>query len=235
LNKFNILAFDTATNYENLCLNVNGEIVAHKKSFATVSHSSLLLKNIDEIFREIGITSGQIDAVAIPAGPGSFTGVRIGFSVAKAFCAIQNIPLITVSTTEALAASALTYAGNAEFIVPVIDARKKEVYSAVFAVEKHKILTRQTQDMAVSIEELYNIIFAKSKNVVFAGDYFYKNEFENQMPKFGLVAAELANYNTSIALANIAVQEMERGLPDAGLSAEPLYIRKSEAEIKFGK
>lgn len=235
MNKFNILAFDTASKYENLCLNVNGEIAAHKKSFATVSHSSLLLKNIDNIFKETGVTPEQIDVVAITAGPGSFTGVRIGFSVAKAFCAIQNIPLITVSTTEALAYAALPYSGAAEFIVPALDARKKEVYSAVFAVENNKELLRQTQDMAVSIEKLYNIIFAKSKNVVFAGDYFYKSEFENQMPEFGRVAPDLANYNTSIALANIAQQQMERGMPDARLSAEPLYIRKSEAEIKFGK
>ncbi|RMF99809.1 MAG: tRNA (adenosine(37)-N6)-threonylcarbamoyltransferase complex dimerization subunit type 1 TsaB, partial [Nitrospirae bacterium] len=93
-------------------------------------HSARLMEAIDSLFNITGLKPDSIDFITVSAGPGSFTGLRVGMSTAKGFCYALGIPMVLVSSLEAMAVSAGAFRG---LIVPVFDARKKEVYAAVFS------------------------------------------------------------------------------------------------------
>ncbi len=143
-----ILNIETATEVCSVNLARDGEILVEKESLEGLNHSRLLTVFIDEIFRENSFEPAQLDAVAVSKGPGSYTGLRIGVSVAKGLCYSLGIPLIAVGTLDALgkytAARRDKYvpesinAENALFC-PLIDARRMEVYTALFNAKGEKI------------------------------------------------------------------------------------------------
>jgi len=142
-----ILNIETATEVCSVNLARDGEILAEKESQEGLNHSQLLTVFIDEIFRENSFNPVQLDAVAVSKGPGSYTGLRIGVSVAKGLCYSLGIPLIAVGTLDALGKYTAdlknkyvpdsTDAENALFC-PMIDARRMEVYTSLFNANGEK-------------------------------------------------------------------------------------------------
>ena len=127
----NILCIETASTNCSVALGVNGEIVAVKEDYDQgYSHAERLHLFIRDILKDNNLELSNLDAIAISKGPGSYTGLRIGVSAAKGLCFSLNIPLISVPTLTSLA-----YQINAEegFLVPMLDARRMEVYTAVFS------------------------------------------------------------------------------------------------------
>jgi tRNA threonylcarbamoyladenosine biosynthesis protein TsaB len=143
-----ILNIETATEVCSVNLARDGEILVEKESPEGLNHSRLLTVFIDEIFREISFNPAQLDAVSVSKGPGSYTGLRIGVSVAKGLCYSVGIPLIAVGTLDALGKYAaqnkklfiqgIEKAENALFC-PMIDARRMEVYTALFNAKGKRI------------------------------------------------------------------------------------------------
>lgn len=129
-----ILLIETATRVCSVGLLRNNQIVALREDKSVqYSHSSLLTSFIEEVVNDAGLVINQLDAVAVSKGPGSYTGLRIGVSVAKGICYALDIPLIAVNTLQAMAVTAILKDKNpARFYVPMIDARRMEVYSAVY-------------------------------------------------------------------------------------------------------
>tara|TARA_R110002012_G_scaffold291564_1_gene486036 strand:- start:33853 stop:34530 length:678 start_codon:yes stop_codon:yes gene_type:complete len=126
-----ILSIETATTNCSVSLSKEGEIFALKEDYNNgFSHAERLHVFIDEILKENNIDKSEIQAVAVSKGPGSYTGLRIGVSAAKGLCFALNIPLISVSTLEALAHQVQTSEG---IIVSMLDARRMEVYSAIYS------------------------------------------------------------------------------------------------------
>ncbi|MBW6535846.1 MAG: tRNA (adenosine(37)-N6)-threonylcarbamoyltransferase complex dimerization subunit type 1 TsaB [Mariniphaga sp.] len=143
-----ILNIETATEVCSVNLARDGEILVEKESSEGLNHSQLLTVFIDELFRENNFEPAQLDAVAVSKGPGSYTGLRIGVSVAKGLCYSLGIPLIAVGTPEAL--GKYTAQNREDFIqgientenalfCPMIDARRMEVYTALFNAKGDKI------------------------------------------------------------------------------------------------
>lgn len=136
-----ILNIETATEVCSVNLARNGEILIEKESSEGLNHSQLLTVFIEELFRESSFNPAKLDAVAVSKGPGSYTGLRIGVSVAKGLCYSLGIPLIAVGTLDALGKYAALHKEsyvadsvdlkNALFC-PMIDARRMEVYTALF-------------------------------------------------------------------------------------------------------
>lgn len=125
-----ILCIETATTNCSVALAKNGDVLALREDNSSeYSHAERLHVFIEAVLQEAGIPKSKLDAVAISKGPGSYTGLRIGVSAAKGLCYALDIPLIAVSTLESLAAQAEP---GAKYIVPMLDARRMEVYSAVF-------------------------------------------------------------------------------------------------------
>ncbi len=143
-----ILNIETATEVCSVNLARDGKVVAERESLEGLNHSKLLTVFIDEILSESNIKPEELDAVAVSKGPGSYTGLRIGVSVAKGLCYSLDIPLISVGTIEAMgkyaAANRKQYlpeginAGNTLFC-PMIDARRMEVYTALYDAEGKNI------------------------------------------------------------------------------------------------
>ncbi|GAB7255606.1 tRNA (adenosine(37)-N6)-threonylcarbamoyltransferase complex dimerization subunit type 1 TsaB [Polaribacter sp. OB-PA-B3] len=159
-----ILNIETST--KNCSVNVaeNGVVLAIKElNNGNYSHAEVLHPFIEEVLEQAAISKPQINAIAVSKGPGSYTGLRIGVSAAKGLCFALNCPLISIDTL-----TALTYAISIEegFIVPMLDARRMEVYAAIFNSDNIKIRDTKAEIIEDSsfLEEL-----EKSK-VYFLGD-----------------------------------------------------------------
>jgi tRNA threonylcarbamoyladenosine biosynthesis protein TsaB len=126
-----ILNIETATKNCSVALAKDGKTIISKEiAEEGYSHAERLHVFIEEIIKEAGITFNDLSAVAVSQGPGSYTGLRIGVSAAKGLCYALDIPLIAVDTLKALASQVTISSG---LIIPMIDARRMEVYSAIFA------------------------------------------------------------------------------------------------------
>ena len=132
-----ILNIETATKNCSVSLAKNGEILAIKElNNGNYSHAEVLHPFIDDILKEAKVDTNQIDAIAVSKGPGSYTGLRIGVSAAKGLCFALNKPLISIDTLTSLS---YTISINDGVIVPMLDARRMEVYAAIFD-KKHQLI-----------------------------------------------------------------------------------------------
>ena len=146
----NIILIETSTALCSVALAENGQITAYRESSAPKAHASLTAVFIQEMLEERGLSIADCDAVCVSKGPGSYTGLRVGVSTAKGLCFGAGKPLLAVGTLDTLVAQALEIAGQAgnddctstvipdligdpRFIIPMIDARRMEVYAAVFS------------------------------------------------------------------------------------------------------
>jgi len=150
-----ILNIETATKNCSVALAQEGKIILCKEiAEEGYSHAERLHVFIEEIIQEAGITFQDLKAIAVSQGPGSYTGLRIGVSAAKGLCFALNIPLIAVDTLQVLASQAKVKEG---LIVPMLDARRMEVYSAIFnfKLEKQREIQAEiiTEDSFESITE----------------------------------------------------------------------------------
>lgn len=128
-----ILNIETTTKSCSVVLSFNNEIVALKESQSTYTHSENITLFISDVIKNAGISLTAIDAVAISKGPGSYMGLRIGVSTAKGLCYALNKPMIAVDTLDAMALKAAKIKGdNKVLFCPMIDARRMEVYCALF-------------------------------------------------------------------------------------------------------
>ena len=141
-----ILNIETATKNCSVALAKNGETILCKEiSELGYSHAEKLHVFIEEICNESSIQLKDLHAIAVSKGPGSYTGLRIGVSAAKGFCYALDIPLISVDTLAVLASQAVSVTKENELIVPMIDARRMEVYSAIFNSKLEKIREIEAQ------------------------------------------------------------------------------------------
>src|SRR5690554_72923 len=160
----NILCLETATTNCSVALSVDGEVVAFREeNNKKFSHAEKLHVFIEEVLVEAKLDKNQLDAIAISKGPGSYTGLRIGVSAAKGLCFALDIPLISTLTLEVLAQQA-----NCDdcYIIPLIDARRMEVYSAVFDSKKNQL--RETEAEIVDQDSFSE--YLTQRKTVFLGD-----------------------------------------------------------------
>ncbi len=142
-----LLLIETSTSLCSVCLSEDGKAVAYRESSEPKAHASLTAVFVDEVLREAGLGIKDCDAVCVSKGPGSYTGLRVGVSTAKGLCFGAGIPLLAVGTLDTLVAQIAAYnaegitdtqtaqaaAQPAKYIVPMIDARRMEVYTAIFS------------------------------------------------------------------------------------------------------
>lgn len=159
-----ILNLETATKNCSVSLSENGKIISIKElNTGGFSHAEKLHPFIEEVLAKSNYALSDLDAVSISKGPGSYTGLRIGVSSAKGICYGNDIPLISISTLESMASS---QKGKSQFILPLLDARRMEVYASVFNSEGLEI--RETR--AEIIDETSFSEFLEKGKVLFFGD-----------------------------------------------------------------
>lgn len=132
-----VLHLETTTTNCSVSLARNGELLAFEEhSSAQYSHAEELHPFMTKVIEDAQIEFNQLDAVAVSMGPGSYTGLRIGVSAAKGLCFALEIPLISISTLQSLARQAKIVKG---YVIPLLDARRMEVYSAVYSPDNKEV------------------------------------------------------------------------------------------------
>lgn len=186
-----ILMIETSTDSCSVALCKGLTVLAERHTDSPKSQSSLLAPFVEEVLREAGLKALDCDAVAVSEGPGSYTGLRVGVSTAKGICFGAGIPLIAVGTLRILAEMGR---GKADCIVPMIDARRMEVYSAVF---DGKTLEQRAETAAVVLDAESYAELLPHGSVLFIGNGVEKFKplitspnalFQNCSPDAGAMA-----------------------------------------------
>lgn len=191
------------------------------------THSERLLPAIDRMLQEAGLGPGDLGGIAVSIGPGSFTGLRIGLSTAKGLAYATGLPVVTVPTLEALA---WTLPAARWQVCPVLDARKQEVYAALFQHESGALL-RLMEDAALTPEDLCARI---RKPTLFLGDGAEAyGELFRRLLGDKLLLPPLANRGARPAcVAELGRVRLLRGEREVVESLVPRYLRPSEAELR---
>ncbi|MEM9820205.1 MAG: tRNA (adenosine(37)-N6)-threonylcarbamoyltransferase complex dimerization subunit type 1 TsaB [Bacteroidota bacterium] len=162
-----LLHLETAADFCSVCLSQNDQVLGEQASNEKNKHAAQITLLIEKVMADHGLQLQNIDAVAVSAGPGSYTGLRVGSSTAKGICYALDRPLIAVDTLKALAwASYQTYQ-KAAIYVPMIDARRMEVYTSLFD-EQLQVL--EATSAKIIDEHSFANYFEKGQQLVFSGD-----------------------------------------------------------------
>ena len=224
-----ILAFDTSTPTCSVAVQADGRIA--DVSFASSrTHSHHLMQMVDQALGLAGIRVSELDAFAVTRGPGTFTGLRIGISAAKAMALAARKPLLGISGLEALAAQA---AETHRLICPMVDARRSEVYCACYRAEATG-LRRVSEERVCPPEKVLESI---EEPCLFVGNgaELYRHLVLEMRGKDGTVAPPVQNNIHASTLARMAAERFREGQGTQDASLVPQYLRKSDAELKLGK
>lgn len=222
-----ILAFETSAKAASVALLNDGVLLAEYYQNSGQTHSRTVMKMAEDLLCNCDLTVEQVDAVAVAAGPGSFTGVRIGVAAAKGFAWGRQLPCCGVSTLEAMAWSSGLADG---VVVPAMDARRSQVYTAIFRMEQG-VPQRLMEDSTISMEELCKKLQAVEGRKILVGDgaQLCYNTIGKQLPDLCLMPEHLRHQRASgVALA--AQRRLEQGIACDGASMTPSYLRLSQAE-----
>lgn len=163
----NIIQIETATTVCSVALARDGEIVAFKQVDQRNAHAEVITVFIDELVRSSGFSYTDVDAIAVSCGPGSYTGLRIGVSTAKGLCFALDKPLIAIETLESMAYGVIDDGIDKDTLLcPMIDARRMEVYTAIFNTKGENI----KPTAAEIIDELSFADILKNQKILFFGD-----------------------------------------------------------------
>ncbi|RZS98425.1 tRNA (adenosine(37)-N6)-threonylcarbamoyltransferase complex dimerization subunit type 1 TsaB [Cecembia calidifontis] len=162
-----ILSIESSTSVCSVALHESGKLTGIIELHQENVHSMKLMLLIEDLMKRTGFESGDLRAVAVSSGPGSYTGLRIGVSVAKGFAFAQDIPLIGVDTLMALAKRAQPFTKKGESIIPMLDARRMEVYTAVYDYQ-----LKSLEKLSPKVIETGNpfLEYLNQGNVYFLGD-----------------------------------------------------------------
>jgi tRNA threonylcarbamoyladenosine biosynthesis protein TsaB len=165
-----ILNIDTATEEAGICLAEDGEAIAMAVNPDQRDHASWLHAAVEKIMNDAGVRMKELQAVAVTAGPGSYTGLRVGMAAAKGFCYALNIPLITENTLKVMAMAARDQFSPEGLLCPMIDARRMEVFTAVYRGDLEEVMPT----VAMVIDEHSFSSYLADGEVSFFGGGSYK-------------------------------------------------------------
>lgn len=227
---FLILSIETATGCGSIALTRGRRLLAEATAQPEVTHSRRLLGTVDWLMQAVGVDWPELDGIAVSLGPGSFTGLRIGMAAAKGLVMATGVPMLGVSTLDALA---LTCVGGEIQICPVLDARKQEVYTAFYQpASGDGYPVRLSQDEAIRPETLAGKI--DRPTVLFgSGTTVYAEVFQEN-PLIRMLPAALT-YPRGLHVGMLAAEMLAKGETMDPATAAPCYVRASEAEINLGR
>ncbi len=219
-----ILGIDTSAVTCSVALRENGNTLCSRAITYGMTHSETLLPMVSEVFTESGKKISELDCIAIAAGPGSFTGLRIGISTVKGLAISHNIPCVSVSTLEGLATNARFYEGS--IVCALMDARRGEFYQAFFRIEKGNAV-RICEDRAVNGEKIAEEMKKECKLIIL-GDGAEK--FVSNFPQYQkFLAPEKIRFQSGESIAYIG----ESGNFQSCHSLSPTYLRLPQAEREW--
>ena len=222
-----ILAFETSAKAASAAVMADGVLLGEFYQNTGLTHSQTLLAMAQELLVECGLNMDDVDAVAVAAGPGSFTGVRIGVAAAKGLAWGRELPCCGVSTLAAMARSFGAWQG---YVCPVMDARRSQVYNALFHANCGEY-TRIREDRAISLQDLGKDLQNLAEPIFLVGDgsILCYNTLLEIVP--GLVLPpEHRMHQRAAGVALEAQRAIAAGESTDGAALVPNYLRLSQAE-----
>ena len=220
-----ILALECSAGPASSAVLEDDRIVASAFTNVAMTHSQTLMPMTVKMLSDAGLSSSDIDALAISNGPGSFTGIRIGISAVKGIAAPKSLPCYAVSTLRAIAENSRDFCG---IVCPVMDARCNQVYNALFKAENGR-LTRLCEDRALMIDELLEELAKFPENIIILGDGAHL--FEQYRSEKIAVADKDRRFQRAEGVA-LAALEGEAVSADKLM---PFYLRLPQAERELRK
>jgi tRNA threonylcarbamoyladenosine biosynthesis protein TsaB len=226
-----VLAVETSTIAGSVALIDGEELIAEYLLNIEITHSERLLSTIDRVICDAKIQMGDIDGFAISMGPGSFTGLRIGTSAVKGLAFATGKPVVGILTLDAMAENLLF---TNYLICPILDARKKEVYAALYKRDEENKLKKFTPDLAIKPKDLLKRI---QERVVFLGNGIkvYHTLIKEELRDLALFAPSNLGFPRAGIVARLSLDEFKKNNILDLDTFTPFYIRPSEAEIMVRK
>ncbi len=228
-----VLALDTSGLVATVAIMEDEKMLAEYTVQYKKTHSQTLLPMIREIVSMTETDLGQVDAIAVAGGPGSFTGLRIGSATAKGLGLALDKPIVSVPTVTGLA---YNFFGYTDWICPLMDARRNQVYTGIYRFQKEQLLTYQEQ-CAVSVEALAARVEEAVKQtginrVIFLGDGVpvHRAYLENTLTCDHIFAPQHMSGQRAGAVALCAMQMIREGKMESAAEHRPDYLRLSQAE-----
>lgn len=224
-----ILAADTGSPVNTVCVSRDGHILAETVALSGRRHSERLLETVDWVLAEAGLGLEDIEALAVSVGPGSFTGLRVGVATWKGLAVGRRLPLLGVSTLDAMTRVAVFQNG---LVCPLLDARMKEVFGAVYSFHdgrREKLVPERVGPVESFLEEI-------PSPALFLGDgaALYAEVIRRRVPG-AVFAPPHCSVPRASAVAAEALDLLARGAPADPGAVNPVYLRKSQPEEAFRK
>lgn len=226
-----LLGIDTTSNVAAVAVMDDEKCLGEMLLNHPKTHSQKMMPIIESLLRELELEMTDLDGVAVSSGPGSFTGVRIGMATAKALGHACGLPVYTVSALEAMSYNVPVYNG---LICPIMDARRDQVYTAVFKLEDG-ILKRELEDSALSISELMEHLKTYNESVLFLGDGItrFREYITDDLDKRAVFAPEHIRLQRASSVCYTVLKNSSSFTHTRYDQAEANYLRKSQAEREY--
>lgn len=227
-----VLGLDTST-LMTTCGVIDENILLGEYSLnQDMSHSEKLVPMVKEVLNNLQLKIEDIDVFGVSTGPGSFTGLRIGIATIKAFAHIFDMPIVGVSTLEALAFN-LPYN---DIVVPMIDARRDRVYTGIYKWEGQNLLTIM-EPTVMEIDTLLDLLYKDYENIVVNGDgsLLFKERILNKLQKKVRFANIGQNMCRASSICELALIKYKNGNVDDYFTLAPDYLRESQAQRELNE
>ncbi len=222
-----LLAFETSAKAASVALMEEDRLLGECYQNTGMTHSQTLMVMAQDLLRQCGKDVDQVTHVAVAAGPGSFTGVRIGVAAAKGFAWGKELPCCGVSTLEAMALGAGIWQG---YVCPVMDARRAQVYNALFRVEQGQY-QRLKEDRAIALEDLKQELLELDGPIFLVGDgsVLTHRTLAGEVPNL-VLPPEWKQHQRAVGVGLAARKLLKNGVSCDGGALVPNYLRLSQAE-----
>ena len=222
-----ILAFETSAKSCSAAIHDGQKLLAESYQNSGLTHSQTLMVMAEDLLKVCGKSAADVTHLAAAAGPGSFTGIRIGVSAAKGFAWSAEKPVYGVSTLESMALGLGVWSG---YICCCMDARRNQVYNAIFLAENGE-LTRFSEDRAIALSELKNELAHLDGPIYLVGDgaALAHKALGSELPNL-ILPPEHRQHQRAGGVALAALAAMDRGENADGAALQPNYLRLSQAE-----
>ena len=225
-----ILGIDTSSNASSVAVIEDNKLICEYTVNTKTTHSQKLMPMIENMLSMSDINIKDIDAIAICIGPGSFTGLRIGMATAKAIAHVNNLPIIGVNSLEILGGNMNLCDKN---ICSILDAQRNQVYTGRYKFENGNIVEIQPVDV-VEIENLLEEISKDNEEWILVGEAVYKYEDRITEIKNIRVPSPSHNVTKASSLCSIAKEKYNKNIDVHNCyDINPMYIRKSQAEVQY--
>lgn len=227
-----VLGIETATIVAGVAVVNEDKVISEEFVNNKLNHSQNLMPMISRVVAAAGITPKELDGIAVSNGPGSFTGLRIGLAAAKSMAQVLELPLVGVPTLDALA---YNMRGQSAIVCPILDARKNQVYTAIYRMGASMELI--TEYLAIPVGELVDRLQQYQGKITLVGDGVpvFGQQIREALPNRVELAPAINCMPRGASVAMLGLKQLQQGAGQEWLYLEPTYVRASEAEVTWAQ